>query len=104
MIIPVPALWSRQTPEDPHDRIERVLYNRSHRLMAGISIDDQFASVEGALIVSVGNGKYLRLQHATVESVQIPDSIAGTVRNFFEDGSSNLAQVKPLEGIKLFGL
>jgi anhydro-N-acetylmuramic acid kinase len=96
MIIPVPALWSRQTPEDPNDRIERVLYNRSHRLMAGLSIDERFRTVEGALIVSVGNGKYLRLQHAAPASVRIPAAISGTIRAFFEEASNDLAQLAPM--------
>ena len=96
MIIPVPLLWSRQTPEDPNDRIERVLYNRSHRLMAGLSIDERFRTVEGALVVSVGNGKYLRLQHAALASVRIPDTISGTIRAFFEETSNDWAQLAPM--------
>lgn len=96
MIIPVPALWSRQTPADPNDRIERVLYNRSHRLMAGLAIDSEFRKVEGVLVVSVGNGKYLRLQHAAPASVPIPEAISGTIRAFFKEDSSDLAQLAPM--------
>ena len=96
MIIPVPALWSRQTPADPNDRIERVLYNRSHRLMAGLAIDNGFRKVEGALVVSVGNGKYLRLKHAAPASLPIPNAISATIRTFFEEASNDLAQLAPM--------
>ncbi len=96
MIIPVPAIWARQKPEDPNDRIERVLYNRSHRVMAGLSIDDQFQTVTGALVVTVGNGKYLRLQHAVPAVAPIPHAISKSIRGFLEQGTNDLAQLAPI--------
>ncbi len=64
--------------------------------MAGLSIDDRFRTVSGALVVTVGNGKYLRLQHAVPALGQIPSAISTLIRAFLEQGTNDLAQLAPL--------
>ena len=96
MIVPIPALWSRQRPEDPQGKIDRALYDRSHRLMAGLSIDHRFRRVHGALAVTVGHGKYLRLRHVIELSKDIPRPVAEACQSFVKGLSSEAVELASL--------
>ncbi len=96
MIVPIPALWSRQRPEEPQGKIDRALYDRSHRLMAGLSIDHRFRRVNGVLVVSVGHGKYLRLRHAIEVSRDISRPIAEACRSFVSGQSREAGELASL--------
>ena len=82
MIFPTLALWSNADPQDAVGRIDRALNDRNHRLMAGLSITKKFDRVQGALVVSQGNGKYVRLRHVVESSETIPESIRRDCREF----------------------
>jgi anhydro-N-acetylmuramic acid kinase len=75
MIFPTLSFWSSRDPEDAIGRIDRALDDRNHRLSAGLSISDQFDMVRGALVVSQGNGKYLRIRHVVDACLPIPQAI-----------------------------
>ena len=80
MLFPVPAIWSRKPIEDPNDRIDRLLFNRSQRLMAGLAVSDDFRRIDGVLAVTAGHGKYLRLSHSAALSTEVPEAIANHCR------------------------
>ncbi len=96
MIIPVPVLWGRQRREPSTDRIDQVLYNRTHRLIAGLSIDDRFASVQGVLVVAIGHGKFIRLKHCIEVSAPIPTTIQAGCRAIHQSQRPDLSQFAPL--------
>jgi hypothetical protein len=75
MVFPTLSFWSKRDPGDAVGQIDRALNNRNHRLSAGISVSDQFDWVRGALVVSKGNGKYLRVRHVVEACLPIPRAI-----------------------------
>ncbi len=96
MIIPVPSLWPRQKLEDADDRIDRAVSHRSHRLMAGLSIGQSLNNINGALTVTVGQGKYLRLKHVVEASTAIPDSISTQCRRFSNGETQDIGRLAAL--------
>ncbi len=71
MIFPTLNLRSTLDPEDALGRIDRAIDDRNYRLTAGISISNRFEDVQGALVVSQGHGKYLRVRHVVAASAPI---------------------------------
>lgn len=65
-----------QTLDDPARRIETSLDDRTQRLMAGVSVADDFARVDASLIVTVGHGKYLRVRHVETETQGLPSDLS----------------------------
>ncbi len=96
MIIPVPALWSHQKLADPNDQIDRAIQNRSHRLIAGVAVSQDFTRVAGALLITVGRGKYLRRRHIFEVSIEIPASISNGCREFFRREEQSTREMVPL--------
>ncbi len=60
----------RRDPTDPVDRVERFWHGRRLRLVAGIIVAENFASVRGVVVRAQGEGKYLGLQQ--LASAEIP--------------------------------
>lgn len=75
MNFPTFASWKTPSPEDALGRIDRALNDRNHRLCVGLHVSRQFDFVRGVLIVSQGNGKYVRIRHMVESSAPIPQSI-----------------------------
>ncbi len=78
MFFPRPKKWNGSNPLDPARRIDQELSDRRRRLAIGLSISDDLGSVQGALILSEGHGKYLRLRHSVTEALELPESVRDT--------------------------
>lgn len=76
MKFPIFQNRSSQDPEDALGRMDRAVYDRNHRLSAGLSVSAEFESVQGALVLTQGNGKFLRIKHVVEFSLPIPESVA----------------------------
>ena len=96
MIFPNIAIWGSSDPADPVGRIDRALDDRNHRLSAGLSTSRRFDSVRGALVVSQGNGKYLRLRHVVEASARIPDPLRNGCLEFLNSESLKHEDLAPL--------
>jgi 1,6-anhydro-N-acetylmuramate kinase len=66
-------LW--QSLDDPAARIDRVLRDRSHRLIIGLAINQAVSKLQCALMMTDGHGKFLRLRHAVGHVIPIPKTI-----------------------------
>lgn len=75
MIFPNLNLWTSTAAKSASDSIDRSLQNRQHRLVAGISINENFDRVFGCLAVINGQGKFAKLKYATGGQAKIPRSI-----------------------------
>ena len=75
MIFPNLALWNSRDPNDPASRIDRAITDRNQRLSAGLSVSNRFDKVRGALVLSQGNGKFLRIRHIVHAEEEIPKPI-----------------------------
>jgi 1,6-anhydro-N-acetylmuramate kinase len=89
-----PQLWS--AIDDPAARIDRVLTDRSHRLSIGVGVDANLQSMQCALVMTRGHGKYLRVIHVVGEENELPSAI---VENWSELHS---AQSPSLSGYRQF--
>jgi len=96
MIFPNIAIWGSSDPADPAPRIDRALDDRNHRLSAGLSVGQRFACVRGALVVSQGNGKYIRLRHVVEASSEIPKPIREGCLRFLESEKRQYEDLAPL--------
>ena len=96
MIFPNIAIWGSSDPADPAGRIDRALDDRNHRLSAGLSVTKRFHSVRGALVVSQGNGKYIRLRHVVEASSEIPKPIREGCLQFLESEKRQYEDLAPL--------
>lgn len=96
MIIPVPILWGRQPVIRQQDQIDRAVYNRNYRLIAGLSIGCGFDQVVGVLFVSVGHGKFIRCRHTVESSVPIPAALRKNCLEFFECKNNDLGTLNSL--------
>ena len=94
MIFPNLALWGTKQPNDAVGRIDRALNDRTHRLIVGLSVQDDFKKVNGSLVVSQGHGKYLRLKHVVGESSEIPDSVRQGCLEFTIGSNTDYGQLK----------
>ena len=57
------------------ERIERALFDRTRRLVAGLHVDDRFESISGSLVVARGRGKSLRVLYCDSIVRPIPEVI-----------------------------
>ena len=96
MIFPNVAIWGSTDPSDPVGRIDRALDDRNHRLSAGLWVSRKFDSVRGALVVSQGSGKYLRLRHVVEASARIDEAVRNGCLEFFDSESSKHEDLAPL--------
>jgi 1,6-anhydro-N-acetylmuramate kinase len=78
MFFPIAKVASRWTAKDPNDLvkvIDRELAYRSYRLAIGISLNQQMDRLRGALIVSQGRGKYLRMTKIVCHDMGLESAI-----------------------------
>lgn len=66
-------LW--KSIDDPAARIDRVLTDRSYRLSVGLDVDPSMRTMQCALVMTSGHGKYLRLRHVVGSEVELPKTI-----------------------------
>jgi len=93
MIFPTLALWSNRDPGDALGRIDRALDDRNHRLSVGLSVSSKFDRVHGALVVTQGNGKYLRIRHVVEANQSIPKSLRDSCIEVAKGQQRNSGQI-----------
>lgn len=93
MPFPSFSFRSSRDPEDSLGRIDRALDDRNHRLMAGLSVSGRFDQVQGALIVTQGNGKYVRIRHVVESIATIPDSVSQGIRDLLNREVRDVSQL-----------
>ncbi|MCH2178521.1 MAG: anhydro-N-acetylmuramic acid kinase [Mariniblastus sp.] len=93
MFFPNPKKWILPNPLDPVQRIDQELSDRRHRLTMGLSIAHDFGSVLGALVITEGHGKYLRLKHAVSDSFELPDAVRDNCLELVRAGSPDFAGI-----------
>lgn len=81
--------WNRRTLDNSAERIERVLFDRTRRLVAGLYIDERFENVWGSLVVARGRGKTLRVLFCESASRPIPDVIRDSCRELSKGNFSS---------------
>lgn len=87
-------LWS--AVDDPAARIDRVLTDRSHRLSIGVNVDAGLNTMQCALVMTSGHGKYLRVSHVVGKQVDLPKSMTDNWNELRETESP------PLSGYRQF--
>lgn len=100
MIFPNLALWSQSDPEDAAGQIDRAIDHRNHRLVVGLSLDDHFEHVRGALVVSQGHGKYLRLRHVIDAEQALPTLLQQEFVEFIESAQACQARERETTELK----
>jgi anhydro-N-acetylmuramic acid kinase len=75
-----PILWGSDRNLQPEHRIDRALYSRTYRMVAGLAYDPSFQQMRGALVVVTGYGKFLRLKHSVYKTIALPDALATQCR------------------------
>ena len=71
-------LW--KSLDDPAARIDRVLQDRSHRLIIGLAINQTVSALQCVLMMTDGHGKFLRLRHVVGQVVPISKTIQDSWR------------------------
>jgi len=71
-------LW--KSLDDPAARIDRVLQDRSHRLIVGLAINQTVSALQCVLMMTDGHGKFLRLRHVVGQVVPISKTIQDSWR------------------------
>ena len=66
-------LW--KSIDDPAARIDRVLTDRSYRLSIGLDVDQSVRTMQCALVMTSGHGKYLRVRHVVGSQTKLPPAI-----------------------------
>ena len=72
--------WFWRSPLDPAQHIDRVIADRSYRLAIGLSLSECLQTVHGCLLVTQGNGKYLRLKQSVSASREIPQPLTNELK------------------------
>lgn len=66
-------LW--KSLDDPAARIDRVLQDRSHRLIIGVAVNRAVSELQCVLMMTDGHGKFLRLRHVVGQVFPVPKTI-----------------------------
>ena len=61
--------------DDPGARIERVIQDRSNRLVMGASISSDMRTFQCVLAMTSGHGKFVRLRHVAGDQFEIPEAL-----------------------------
>lgn len=85
-------LW--ETIDDPAARIDRVLQDRSHRLVIGVAISQSVDRLQCALMMTDGHGKFLRLRHVVGNEVELPSVVQETWAQICASDVRSLEQVR----------
>ncbi len=76
----------RRDPTDPVDRVERFWHGRRLRLVAGIFVAEDFATVRGVIVRAQGEGKYLGLQQLAAAEIPVRRELAMACRGLCQVG------------------
>jgi len=104
--------WNRRPLDNSAERIERVLFDRTRRLVAGLHVDQRFEKVWGSLVVARGRGKTLQVMFCDSVCRPIPEAIRDSCLNLrngdfsrvdYRTGIAELADVETavVEELKL---
>jgi hypothetical protein len=96
MVFPFRKIWDPEVLEDAGGRIDRALTSRTKRLMIGLNVNGDFDSVDGALVVSEGHGKFMRIEFAVCVSESISESIRKTLRSLVSEPKPLQIELKQL--------
>lgn len=96
MKFPIFQTRSRKDPEDALGRMDRAIHDRNHRLSAGLSVSEEFGIVQGALVLTQGNGKYLRIKHVVESSLPIPGSVTSGCREVVQGSVKEVGAIAQL--------
>ena len=64
--------WNRKPLDNSAERIERALFDRTRRLVAGLHVDDRFESISGSLVVAEAEANRYESFTATALCVRSP--------------------------------
>lgn len=67
-----------KTIDDPGERIDRVLTDRSYRLGIGVDVDALMQTMQCVLVMTSGHGKYLRIGHVVGSQIELPTVLTDT--------------------------
>ena len=82
--------FSRKPLDNSAERIERALFDRTRRLIAGVNVEKDFESITGSLVVARGRGKSLRVLFCDSVSRPIPEIIRSNCHELAEGNFSNV--------------
>jgi hypothetical protein len=70
------------TPRRPivGDKLDRYALLNSARLFAGLRLSADFLALSGALVITEGRGKHLRVKHTETQAALLPDSLAADLQ------------------------
>ncbi len=97
MLLPFNSIWPRTPVNDPSARIDRYLADRAERLAAGIHVDRGFVAVSGAMIISRGRGKFLRIKHVCGTEIALPKSLCREFKEFVNSETASIADYMQLK-------
>jgi len=83
-------LW--KSIDDPAARIDRVLTDRSYRLSIGLDVDQSMQTMQCALVMTSGHGKYLRVSHVVGSQINLPKTITENWQQLQQTESMHLLQ------------
>ncbi len=78
----------RRDPTDPVERVDRFWHGRRLRLIAGLSVADDFSSIRGVVVRAQGEGKYLRLEPLASANSPLRHELAAGCRAFSVAGGN----------------
>jgi GMP synthase-like glutamine amidotransferase len=78
----------RRDPTDPVERVDRFWHGRRLRLVAGLSVGDDFSSIRGVVVRAQGEGKYLRLEPIAAADSPLRNEWAAGCRAFAAAGGN----------------
>ncbi|MEM9411570.1 MAG: anhydro-N-acetylmuramic acid kinase [Planctomycetota bacterium] len=97
MIFPFSKRPVIKDPFDPIHRLDREIVERGRRLFLGVAIDNGFQKIHSALIVTSGNGKYLRVLRGITESVEIPKETRSFIAQIADGKETSLIDLSAVQ-------
>jgi len=87
---------SHEDLDDPARKIDRTLDDRRHRLIAGLSMSQDFGRIDAVLMVAAGHGKYLRIKHTEAQTQDLPQSLQDDLQEVSLKPDAALADIRQL--------
>lgn len=84
-------------PFDPVQRIDREVADRSRRLALGLSLEDDLNTVTGALVVTEGKGRYLRVLHAASCFRVLPEMATQILAEMVGGGNPSFLDIRAVQ-------
>ncbi len=88
----------RREPTDPAERADRFWNSQRYRVVAGVSVGKDFATMSIAVLRGRGQGKYLAFEQIAVESVEIPGDLSRQLDAFQSASMHDVGQLEHLAG------